>query len=111
MFKAVLFDLDGTLLDIDMEYFIPQYFRKMVIMARDAGYSIADQLVEKVWQATDVMIANRDARFLNEEVFAEHFYRNWPIPREEFEPFLNVFMQKDFPNYNYIVAPLQVFPK
>jgi len=27
MFNVLLFDLDGTLLDIDMEIFLPRYFR------------------------------------------------------------------------------------
>ena len=38
MFKAILFDLDGTLLDINMDVFIRQYFSKMVAMAEEAGY-------------------------------------------------------------------------
>jgi FMN phosphatase YigB (HAD superfamily) len=34
MFKAVLFDLDGTLLNIDMDFFLRQYFAKMMEIAR-----------------------------------------------------------------------------
>lgn len=111
MFKAVLFDLDGTLLDINMDCFIPQYFRKMVIMAREAGYSVADRLVEQVWQATGVMIANRNSQLLNEEVFTEHFYRNWPIPREDFEPFFERFYAKGFPELKKHSRPFPGIPE
>jgi FMN phosphatase YigB (HAD superfamily) len=111
MFKAVLFDLDGTLLDIDMDYFIPQYFRKMVIMAREAGYSVADQLVEQVWQSTGAMIANRDSQLLNEEVFTENFYRNWPISREDFEPFFERFYDQGFPELQKHSRPFPGIPE
>ena len=34
MFKAILFDLDGTLLDINMDVFIRQYFSKWWLWLR-----------------------------------------------------------------------------
>lgn len=111
MFKAILFDLDGTLLDINMDNFIQHYFRKMVAMAREAGYSEADRLVEQVWCATEVMISNRDPQLFNEEVFAQHFYRDWPIPREEFEPFFESFYEKGFPELKKHTRPFPGIPE
>ena len=58
MFKAVLFDLDGTLLDIDMYVFIQHYFTKMVQMAQERNLKCND-LVEKSWKSTAAMIENR----------------------------------------------------
>ena len=49
MFKAILFDLDGTLLNIDMQQFIPKYFKKMALMASKEGIPDAGQLVEQVY--------------------------------------------------------------
>ena len=111
MFKAILFDLDGTLLDINMDVFIRQYFSKMVAMAEEAGYSVAERLVEKVWRATEVMISNRDPQLRNEEVFREHFYRDWPIPREEFDPFFEHFYEKGFPELKKHTRPFPGIPE
>ena len=52
MFKAVLFDLDGTLLDIDMQRFLPHYFRQMVLMANSEGVADGHRLVEQVYKST-----------------------------------------------------------
>ena len=37
MVKAVLLDLDGTLLDINMDYFIPYYLKSLGSKAQAAG--------------------------------------------------------------------------
>lgn len=111
MFKAILFDLDGTLLDIDMDIFLQHYFRKMVGMAREAGYANADRLVEFVWRSTDVMIKDRNPQVRNEEAFAEHFYRNWPVPRQEFEPFFERFYEEGFPVLREYTRPFPGIPE
>lgn len=111
MFKAVLFDLDGTLLDINMDEFIQHYFRVMVHMAREAGYSETDKLVELVWHSTGAMIANRDPRLRNEEVFKLHFYRHWPVPQQEFDLFFERFYAEGFPSLKQYTRPFQGIPE
>ena len=56
MFEAILFDLDGTLLDIDMNYFIPQYFEKMMAMANAYGIEDSESLVKQIFYSTQVNI-------------------------------------------------------
>ncbi len=105
MFEALLFDLDGTLLNIDMDYFLPKYFGRMTSMARDHGYRGADRLVQQIWISTEKMIANTDADKTNEEVFFEDFYRSWPYPPEEFSRFFDIFYRDEFPQLNVFCQP------
>ena len=70
MLDTILFDLDGTLLPLDMEKFLQIYFGEM-------GQHLADlveprQLVKMIWAATDSMVNNTEYR-TNETVFMEHF--------------------------------------
>jgi FMN phosphatase YigB (HAD superfamily) len=70
MIDTILFDLDGTLLPLNMERFIQLYFGEM-------GRYFADliepkQLAKKIWAATDRMVASTEFR-TNEDVFWEHF--------------------------------------
>jgi FMN phosphatase YigB (HAD superfamily) len=70
MIDTILFDLDGTLLPLNMERFIQLYFGEM-------GRYFADliepkQLAKKIWAATDCMVANTELR-TNEDVFWKHF--------------------------------------
>lgn len=93
--RAILFDLDGTLLDNDMEVFLPPYLG--MLTARMAPFVPPDQLIAHLMRATDAMIAN-DGRATNADVFAEVFYPLTGCPREELEPVFADFYGKDFPS-------------
>ena len=70
MLDTILFDLDGTLLPLDMQKFTEIYFNEM-------GYMFKDMiepklLVKHVWAATQEMVANTEYK-TNEEVFMKKF--------------------------------------
>ncbi|MBQ9766360.1 MAG: HAD family hydrolase [Lachnospiraceae bacterium] len=69
--KAVLFDLDGTLLPMNQDEFIGAYFK--LLAARMATYGYEPQkLVESVWSGTKAMIMN-DGSCTNETAFWNKF--------------------------------------
>lgn len=69
--KAVLFDLDGTLLPMDQDLFIKAYFKGLATKLAPLGYN-PEQLIKGVWAGTDAMVRN-DGEKTNEEVFWEVF--------------------------------------
>jgi FMN phosphatase YigB (HAD superfamily) len=97
MFKAILFDLDGTLLNIDMQQFIPKYFKKMALMASKEGIPDAGQLVEQVYRSTGVMIADKNSAVTNEEVFKQDFFAATGWEEEPVLKFLDKFYAEGFP--------------
>lgn len=111
MFKAVLFDLDGTLLRIDMDYFLKQYFKKMMELAGEMGYREGSRLVEQVWRSTEVMIADLDPHTSNEEAFMRDFYQNWPYPAEEFNQFFDCYYRERFPLLQEFCGPFPGVPE
>ena len=92
--RAILFDLDGTLLDNDMEVFLPPYFE--MLTARMAPVVSREQFLDHLMRATEAMMAN-DGRATNEEVFATAFYPLNGRSREELEPVFEGFYAEDFP--------------
>lgn len=71
-YKAILFDMDGTLLPMDNDAFTKGYFK--YLCGKLASYGIpADKLVASVWDGTKTMIRN-DGKQKNEEVFWKRFY-------------------------------------
>lgn len=95
MFKAVLFDLDGTLLDIDMNQFIQQYFKMMLRMARERGLK-SEGLIERVWRSTAAMIQNKDPWLTNQQVFENDFFRHSAYLPEVYHPFFDDFYDRGF---------------
>jgi FMN phosphatase YigB (HAD superfamily) len=93
-FKAVFFDLDGTLLDSSMETFLPPYLK--CISARIANIMPPQEFIAQLLRATELMAAN-DGRATNEEVFAAAFYPAIGRPRAEMEPIFEAFYAEDFP--------------
>lgn len=65
--KAVLFDLDGTLLPMDMDLFTKYYFKSLAAKLAGLGYDPAT-LVDSIWAGTAAMVKN-DGSVLNEEAF------------------------------------------
>ncbi len=68
---TVLFDLDGTLLPLDMDVFIKTYFKLLAGKLAPHGYE-PNKLIEAVWGGTHKMMKNDGSR-TNEEVFWEFF--------------------------------------
>lgn len=89
--EAILFDLDGTLLDIDMDRFLAGYFAAMEGQAREQGLEGAEKLVAAVWKATEVMVRDVDPRRTNREVFEEAFFARFPQPPQVMRPFFERF--------------------
>ena len=65
--KAVLFDLDGTLLPMDQERFTKTYFQLLAAKLAPLGYDPA-KLVDSIWAGTAAMVKN-DGSCTNEEAF------------------------------------------
>jgi len=93
-FKAIFFDLDGTLLDNAMGNFLPHYFQRL--SARVAHIAAPKAFIAHLMAATEAMIAN-DGRAANEEVFAAAFYPFAGRSRAELEPIFLDFYTHDFP--------------
>ena len=70
-FQAILFDLDGTLLDSNMENFLPHYFSRLA--ARVAHIAPPKAFIAHLLAATEFMLAN-DGHATNQEVFAAAFF-------------------------------------
>jgi HAD superfamily hydrolase (TIGR01549 family) len=93
-FQAILFDLDGTLLDSNMKTFLPHYLRRL--SGRMSYILPPQEFIAHLLAATDVMVAN-DGRATNEEVFAAAFYPLAGRSRAELEPIFADFYARDFP--------------
>ncbi len=69
--RAILFDMDGTLVPMDQEQFTKGYF--MELTAALSPFHVApEELVAAVWNGTRAMVKN-DGRKRNKEVFWEQF--------------------------------------
>ncbi len=70
-YKAVLFDLDGTLLPMDMDKFMKAYFKELCISLAKYGVP-AEEIVKCVWAGTKAMVKN-DGSCSNEKRFWDTF--------------------------------------
>lgn len=90
-FKAMMFDLDGTLLPMDTPAFMGAYFKELSLYFASNGYD-AEDLMQKVRNATRAMIFN-DGKRCNEDVFWETFFAQMDEAARskvwDFEPFYN----------------------
>ena len=69
--KAVLFDLDGTLLPMNMDEFVKTYFTLLSKRMAEFGYD-PKELTATIWAGTKAMMKN-DGKVTNETVFWQAF--------------------------------------
>jgi FMN phosphatase YigB (HAD superfamily) len=88
MLNTILFDLDGTLLPMDMKLFEKLYFGAMAETLEDL--TGPKELISNIWASTNAMVKNLEYR-TNEEVFMEDFekriYGNLEAYKERFDKF------------------------
>ena len=94
MIRTILFDLDDTLLDSDMQAFLPYYFR--ALCGKLASLVPPDTLVREVLASTQRMIQNTDPSRTNEQVFADDFFPRIGYSRNELMPVFEEFYERDF---------------
>ena len=75
MLKAILFDLDGTLLPMDQDTFVNAYFTEILKKFVPLGYD-GKKLTKNLWEGTKAMIEN-DGKKTNEEVFWDLFKKDY----------------------------------
>jgi HAD superfamily hydrolase (TIGR01549 family) len=92
--SAVLFDLDGTLLESNMQAFLPAYLQ--MAGARAAHLMPPKQFIAHLLAATEEMVRN-DGRATNKTVFESAFYPATGLGAETWDPIFAGFYRDDFP--------------
>ncbi len=92
--KAVLFDLDGTLLPMDQEEFTRAYFGGLTKKLAPLGYE-PEELVKAIWKGTYAMIKNNGVN-TNETVFWNAFAQIFGEKVRNDEPVFDGFYRNEF---------------
>lgn len=92
--KAVLFDLDGTLLPMDQDEFTGYYFRLLAKKIAPLGYD-PKELTDGVWAGVAAMVKN-DGSCLNEEAFWKRFIGIFGEQARAHRPLFDEFYARDF---------------
>jgi len=94
MIKAVLFDLDGTLLPMDQDEFVNYYFGLLYKKMAPYGYE-PKALIRNVWGGTAAMV-NNDGSCRNEEAFWRFFLGVYGEAAREHIPRFEAFYANEF---------------
>ncbi len=94
MRKALLFDLDGTLISNSTETFMPPYFA--ALSKKLADLIPADKLVSQLRASTMLMMKNDDPVLTNADVFCADFFPKIGLAREQLMPLLDDFYAREY---------------
>ena len=92
--KAILFDLDGTLLPMDNDTFVKAYFKGIATRLSSYGYE-PKSLIDVIWAGIFAMIKN-DGEKTNEEVFWEKAVELGGEKIRADKPGFDAFYREDF---------------
>lgn len=95
MIRAILFDLDGTLVHYDFDTFVKEYLA--ALGARLADMVEPGFLARQIMKSTEAMVRNLDPLRTNRDVFAEDFFPAIGIPEDVVMPVFDDFYRRDFP--------------
>src|SRR5687768_1901045 len=95
MSLTLLFDLDDTLLDTNMEAFVPAYFQALA--SHMASRVSADVMLRALVHGLGLMNDSQDPRRTLQEVFEADFYPKLGVPREQLLHVIEEFYDEVFP--------------
>ena len=92
--KAILFDLDGTLLPMDQEQFTKAYFKLLAARLASRGYD-PEKLIESIWAGVTAMVKN-GGNCTNEEAFWRVFTQIYGEDAIKDKPYIDDFYAEEF---------------
>ncbi|MET3292125.1 UNVERIFIED_CONTAM: HAD superfamily hydrolase (TIGR01549 family) [Brevibacillus sp. OAP136] len=101
--STILFDLDGTLLEMHTEAFVKAYLKELSKYVGDRFD--AETLVALVWDATKAMITSDEPHKTNEQVFIERFLGKSGVTKEDIWPIFDAFYKEVFPQLSHYTYP------
>ena len=102
MIDTILFDLDGTLLPMDMDEFIRIYFGEIGKALQDLMEP--DKIISYVWEGTKAMLSSKDNK-TNKQVFMEAFGQLIHGDLAVYEQRFDMFYDDGFLNIQEYVKP------
>ena len=93
--QMILFDLDGTLLPMDMDVFTGSYFKLLAAKAKLHGYADSKALIDAVWAGIAAMVKNDGSR-TNEEAFWACFAKIFGEDKLKDRPMFDEFYAVEF---------------
>lgn len=103
MSLTLLLDLDDTLLDLNLDEFIPVYFEALSDFLED--FVRPQEMIAALMGGTKHMMSNVDPENTLQEKFDSVFFPKIGIAREELQPRLDLFYEEIFPSLSYITSP------
>ena len=92
--RFILFDLDGTLLPMDQDVFVKQYFGLLAKKLAPHGYD-AKALVDSIWAGTAAMVKN-NGKCTNEQAFWNCFAQLMGEHTRKDEPIFDEYYRNEF---------------
>jgi len=93
LIEAILFDLDGTLIEIDLKKFVPGYVKLLSDYVKE--YVTRKKFIPRLLEASN-RLENNNGDATNEEVFAAYFFPIEGYTREDLEPRFMQFYKEEF---------------
>lgn len=91
--EAVLFDLDGTLIEVDMQLFVPAYLRRLA--DRLEVYADPRRTVRTLHEAVMIMLGGTDGNRSLEDLLRERLRDELQIPWDGYQAGLAAFCRED----------------
>lgn len=92
---TILFDLDGTLLPMDLDLFVDKYFKALTRTFADRVEP--EVFIKSLYASTKEMLNNSEGRKTNEQVFMADFFHRVPLQQETSMPEFEDFYRDEFP--------------
>jgi FMN phosphatase YigB (HAD superfamily) len=103
MTYTLLFELDDTLLDTNIESILPTYFQ--ALSDHLAPYVSSSVLLPSLSSATQAMIEHNDPSRTKQDVFERDFYTRIGIPKEDLIEVIDEFYNDVFPKLSVSINP------
>lgn len=100
---TLLLDLDDTLLNSNMDDFIPGYFQALSGFLKDQVEP--ELMLSALMSGTHKMMVNNDPACTLKQSFDADFFPKIGLSRDEFQPRINLFYEKVFPTLSYLTNP------